>query len=129
MSMKKLGLLITLAALAGLLCVATAFSQEDIMQLKDPAFGQNQRPAAVFQHDMHNEKAEIDDCAACHHVYEKGQKLEDEDSVGTSCSECHTLKNQGKQPGLMLAYHKQCKSCHVAKGVGPVTCAGCHQKK
>ncbi|NJB69524.1 cytochrome c553 [Desulfobaculum xiamenense] len=129
MKMKRLGIFAAVAALATFLCIATAYSQDDIVQLDDPAFNGGQRPPAVFAHDLHNEKAEIDDCAACHHVYENGQRVEGQDSVGTSCSECHELKNKGSQPGLMLAYHKQCKTCHEEKGKGPVACGECHTGK
>ena len=82
----------------------------------------------MFKHDAHNEAAEIDECARCHHVYEDGKLVEDEDSVGTPCSDCHTLAAQGGQPGLMSAYHKQCKGCHEAEGKGPMACGQCHVK-
>ncbi len=110
------------------LCSAPAFSQEDTV-LKVEAFGTLERPISVFDHDTHNEKAEIEDCAACHHVYQDGKLVEGESSEDQACSDCHTLKAQGTQPGLRMAYHRQCKECHVAKKKGPVACGECHVKK
>ena len=110
------------------LCSAPAFSQEDTV-LKVEAFGTLERPVSVFDHDTHNEKAEIEDCAACHHVYKDGKLVEGESSEDQACSECHTLKAQGSQPGLRMAYHRQCKECHVEKKKGPVACGECHVKK
>ena len=110
------------------LCSIPAFSQEDTV-LKVEAFGTLERPISAFDHDTHNEKAEIEDCAVCHHVYKDGKLVEGESSEDQACSECHTLKAQGAQPGLRMAYHRQCKECHVEKKKGPVACGECHVKK
>ncbi|MCK9239531.1 acidic tetraheme cytochrome c3 TmcA [Desulfocurvus sp.] len=119
---------LALAALAAVALVAapTAWSQDDIVELKAEAFGTHLRPAAVFKHDEHNEKAGLDDCARCHHYYEDGKLVEGQDSVGTPCSDCHALKGAGGQPGLREAYHRQCKDCHVEKAAGPLACGECH---
>ena len=119
---------LVLAGLLTMLFMAAAQGQEDIVELKSDAFVKHARTAAMFVHDEHNEKAGLDECATCHHVYEDGKLVEDEDSVGTACAECHTLEAQGSQPGLMIAYHKQCKSCHVEQAKGPVACGQCHVK-
>ena len=92
----------------------------------DSGFFNRQRPPAVFQHDAHNEKAQIEECNECHHVYENGKKLEDESSEDQSCSDCHEQKDAGKQPGLRKAFHFNCKGCHLAKRQGPVMCGTCH---
>ena len=120
---------LVLAGLLTMFVMAAAQAQEDIVELKSDAFVKHTRPAAVFKHDAHNEAAEIDDCARCHHVYENGKLVEGEDSAGTPCSDCHTLAAQGNQPGLMTAYHRQCKGCHEAQGKGPMACGQCHVKK
>ena len=52
----------------------------------------NSVPAAVFRHDEHNEMALIEECIECHHIYENGDKSEDESSEDQSCSECHDEK-------------------------------------
>lgn len=129
MKMKRLGIFAAVAALATFLFIATAYSQDDIVELSDPAFMTDQRPPATFKHDEHNDKAELYDCATCHHYYEDGELVEDMDSVGIPCADCHTPEPQGSTPGLRLAYHKRCKSCHVEMGKGPVTCGGCHEVK
>lgn len=119
---------LVLAGLLTVLFVGAAQSQDDIMELKADAFDKHSRPAAVFMHDDHNEKAELYDCNVCHHVYEDGKFMEDDDSVGIPCSDCHGLEANGSQPGLMTAYHKQCKGCHQDKAKGPLACGECHVK-
>jgi len=110
------------------LCGVSAFS-EDYTYFQLEPFGTLERPVCVFDHDAHNEQAQIEDCAECHHVYEDGKLLEAESSEGTGCAECHTLEAQGTQPGLRNAYHRQCKRCHVEMKKGPVACGECHVKK
>ena len=94
-------------------------------------FADAQRPAALFDHDLHNEQAALeDDCAVCHHLYENGQLIEDESSEDSLSSDCHGLK---KAPDntvpLRAANHKRCKSCHFSKRKGPVLCGECHINK
>jgi hypothetical protein len=108
--------------------VMPAYSQEDITELADEAFGDRERPAAVFAHEDHNEKAEIEDCSVCHHVYEGGNKVEYESSEDQSCSDCHTVEGEGETRKLMRAYHDLCKKCHKEKKKGPITCGECHPK-
>ena len=43
----------------------SVYSQEEITQIDNDVFLNPQRPPTVFQHDEHNETAEIDDCARC----------------------------------------------------------------
>lgn len=121
-------------ALAGLCLVAalvmtaqSVMSQEDIVVLSSPAFVPDQRPPAVFAHDAHNEKAQLDDCTMCHHGGQDGRIVEGEDSTGTPCVECHPVDPAPGQTGLMAAYHLQCKSCHLEMNKGPVTCGECHK--
>ncbi len=112
-----------------LLGVFTAYSQEDIKTLADSAFGNRQRPAAVFLHDEHNEKTEIDECNVCHHLYESNVKVEDESSEDEECSSCHKVNTEDNVRPLMKAYHAQCTGCHREKKLGPVTCGECHSRK
>ncbi|MDD4951313.1 MAG: cytochrome c3 family protein, partial [Desulfovibrionaceae bacterium] len=93
--------------------------------LADPAFGQAQRPAAVFDHDAHNEKAAIDGCLPCHHQGVEEGRFVEGDPV--KCADCHEVKTAEGTP-LMLAYHKQCEDCHLEKKKGPVTCGECHKR-
>jgi hypothetical protein len=108
--------------------LVAANSQEDMEFIDRSAFVNPQRPSAVFPHDLHNEKAEIDECNECHHVYEDGQKLEDESSEDESCADCHGPTDDGRIPSLTKAFHRNCKGCHLEKKAGPVMCGECHLK-
>ena len=123
--MKKATALVIASLLIGVLMIS-AFAQEDMTVVDDPGFYVMQRPLPVFQHDAHNEKADIEECNECHHVYEDGKKVEDESSEDESCSDCHELKDVENVPGLRKAFHFCCKGCHVAKEQGPIMCGTCH---
>jgi hypothetical protein len=125
MKMRQLNLILMIPALVGILLIP-AFSQEDMVVVDTEGFSKKQRPPAVFRHDEHNEKAAIEDCSECHHIYENGQKLEDESSEDQRCSECHDIVGEGNKPGLRKAFHVNCKGCHRAKKMGPVMCGSCH---
>lgn len=117
-----------LAALALCLGASLAMAQEDMTHVKAEAFAAHSRPLAVFAHDAHNEKAGLEDCAACHHGKDAAGKQDKEDmSAGTPCADCHAPV-AAKDTPLMRAYHQQCISCHVEQSKGPTHCAGCHQK-
>lgn len=117
------------AALAAVIFAAfSCYAQEDVKKVEDSAFKHQMRPAVPFVHEAHNEKAGIEDCSTCHHVFQNGKKLEGGSSEGRQCSECHMAKGSNSMD-LIKAYHDQCKGCHMAKGKGPVTCAECHPDK
>lgn len=103
--------------------------RDDSARMDTSAFDRLRRPAAVFDHDSHNEAAQIDDCAVCHHVWENGKRVPDESSEGTPCSDCHGVIARPDNPmPLANALHTRCKSCHVKKRKGPLLCAECHKK-
>jgi len=121
--------LIALSLLIGMvLAITLAWSQDDMTVVDNAAFDDPRRTSSVFAHDAHNEAAGIDDCAECHHVYEDGERLEDESSEDQSCSECHDLKGSDGQPSLIKAFHANCKGCHQAQKKGPIMCGECHIK-
>ena len=124
--MMKKGMFLVIAPLLIGVLLTPAFSQEDMEVVDDWGFVKKQRPPAVFQHDAHNETAQIEACNECHHLYENGEKLEDESSEDQSCSECHDENGSGNQPDLKKAFHINCKGCHLAKKQGPVMCGKCH---
>ncbi|MGD2097691.1 MAG: cytochrome c3 family protein [Desulfobacterales bacterium] len=124
--MMKKGVFLPLALLLVGVILVPAFSQEDMEVIDDAGFSKKQRPSAVFRHEEHNENAALEECNECHHVYEDGQKLEDESSEDESCSDCHAEKGSGDMPGLRRAFHVNCKGCHLARKKGPVMCGTCH---
>ena len=104
------------------------FAQEEITAVEDSAFGDHtRRPRVVFQHDAHNEAAAFE-YAACHHIYEDGQLLEDEAPEDRECSKCHADTDDPQHLDLVTAYHNRCKGCHEEEKKGPVICSECHVK-
>ena len=124
----KICVLMAILFTAVLVFGITAFSQEDMEFVDDSAFTTHMRPPVPFKHDEHNETAEIDDCAVCHHLYEDGKLVEDESSEDMECSECHLSDEDSFPISLVRAYHINCKSCHMEKKAGPVMCAECHPR-
>lgn len=125
--MKKAIIFCTaLIMMVGLLSVS-GYCQEGIEYLDNTIFDNPRRMPAVFVHDDHNEKAGLDDCTECHHIYdENGQKDEYESSEDQMCADCHEIEDEGRKPGLMKAYHLNCKGCHLVEGKGPFVCGQCH---
>ena len=110
-----------------LLLFVSAHSQEDMRFIDTDVFENSQRPPALFNHDAHNELAEIEECNECHHIYdEDGNLQEDESSEDQTCADCHELAAVGNKPALMKAFHTNCKGCHLDRRKGPVMCGQCH---
>ena len=105
------------------------YAQEDMMQIDNTVFQKPVRPQAVFPHEAHNEKAEIEACNTCHHVYDGGKRLADESSEDQRCSECHFLEKKGDAPSLRKAFHMNCQTCHLDRKAGPIMCGECHKKQ
>ena len=124
--MKKHLLLSLIISMSLAFPILSVNAQEDMEVVIDDGFQKRQRPPAVFKHDGHNELAEIEECNECHHIYDNGEKQEDESSEDQLCSECHTEKSSDNQPGLKKAFHLNCKGCHHAKKEGPIMCGQCH---
>ena len=123
--MKK-GIFLLIVPLLVCILMLPAFSQEDMEVVDNDGFSKKERPPVVFRHDEHNEIAQVEDCSECHHVYENGEKLEDESSEDQSCSECHAEKSVENKPGLKKAFHSNCKGCHLEQKKGPIMCGKCH---
>jgi len=106
-----------------------SFSYEDHAMLRNSPFKDKKRAFALFSHDEHNEKAAIEECNVCHHLYQLGEKVEDESSEDMRCSDCHHVQRSYPTRPLMKAYHDLCKGCHLAKETGPIMCGECHPLK
>ena len=126
--MKKGIIYIFTSMVISVILFVSAHSQEDMTSVDNSVFDNPQRVPALFNHDEHNEAAGIEVCSECHHVYEDGNKIEDESSEDQRCSECHGKEDSGNTPGLMKAFHKNCKGCHLALSKGPIMCGECHLK-
>ncbi len=126
--MKKVAIFILTLVVVPTFLFVSAYSQEEMVFVDNSVFTNPERTPSVFRHDEHNEKAEIEECNACHHVYENGKLMEEESSEDQRCSDCHELKASDKKPALMKAYHTNCKECHMKQKKGPVMCGECHQK-
>ena len=127
--MRKCIIMIACIGLLLALLLTSAYSQEDMVTVDNSAFENARRTPSVFKHDVHNQKAGIDECSQCHHVYVDGQLIEDESSEDQKCFDCHKIQPDGRKPGLMKAFHLNCKGCHVKEKTGPVMCGECHKKK
>ncbi len=103
-------------------------AQFHITTVEDSAFSERERlkPVVSFYHDEHNDAAGIYDCSICHHVWEDGQRLEYQDSVGMECSACHLAEPDATEMDLIRAYHLQCRTCHMEQKAGPILCGECH---
>jgi len=127
--MSKSMLFILSVLLGTLLLITTAGSQEEMEVVDNRVFKKPQRVSAVFQHDAHNEAAGIEECQECHHIYESGNRVEDESSEDQACVDCHALTPSGRTLALRNAYHTNCKGCHMKSAAGPVMCGECHVKR
>ena len=107
--------------------VLSAHAQEDMERVDNSVFDNPRRPPAVFPHDEHNELAQIEECSVCHHVYDKNDRLvEDESSEDQSCADCHSENGSDDRPRLIKAFHLNCKGCHQSAKKGPIMCGECH---
>ena len=87
------------------------------------------RPPVQFDHDAHNEAADLEEsCNLCHHVFDdQGILIPDESSEEMTCIECHDGTQKGV-PTTECAFHNRCKGCHATAQEGPMTCGQCHKK-
>jgi hypothetical protein len=110
-------------------------AQPDNMVLDtSKVLGGKGRPAVTLPHNRHIEVGLS--CKDCHHVYENGKNILDENKLeegnkGIRCSACHGPKFR---IDLEQAFHDQCIGCHrklqkEKKKTGPRFCGECHVKK
>ena len=126
--MKKQSLYMLVSVLVPLCILVVAGAQENMTAVDNTVFEKPERTRSLFRHESHNEKAGIDACNECHHVYKDGKRLEDASSEDRRCLDCHSLTDSGRTPSLRKAFHLNCRGCHEKSRKGPVMCGECHLK-
>ena len=126
---KVLILLIGCLALTAL-GLSLALAQEEVINLNGDADTARQRTPVAFSHDLH---MGLYECLDCHHRYENGENVLDEDelvedSPEISCAGCHDDKASIDR---QRAFHRQCMGCHIevrkaGEASGPEMCGACH---
>ena len=106
---------------------------EDIV-IDNRDYPSDRKGPVEFSHLIHNEDYEVE-CDQCHHEYEDGENVWEEDDPVKKCSECHSpVKNQDNIKNLRLSFHRNCKNCHkdlakegISEDAPYRKCAGCHE--
>lgn len=128
-TIKLAASMLTIIAMVIIYMAPAAFSQDDMTMIPVDAFPKLERSQVPFEHDAHNEKAELDDCVICHHgMTDDGKQDMEYSSEGEPCASCHDVERSDGGTPLMRAYHRQCIDCHKEQGKGPVACGECHPK-
>ena len=117
-------------AVIGLSLATISLAQEEEIRLNDSGAADTQRPAVIFSHDLH---MGLYECLACHHDYQDGVNVLDEDRLEEGnpdirCANCH---NDQADLDPQKAYHRQCMGCHIderkaGQSSGPEMCGACH---
>jgi hypothetical protein len=130
--MRRRTLLIPLVILAAAAAAAPVQADRRApVRLVDPAVveidwpataGGRERPVVEFDHALHVDALETEDCVTCHVVGDDGFDPSLAATVG--------IEDGG---ALMDAFHDSCTGCHVSrsgagKTSGPVTCGECHTR-
>ena len=107
-----------------------AYAQEEIIELNADPEAALQRTAVAFSHDLH---MGLYECLDCHHKYEDGVNVLDEDelvadSPEVNCAACH---DDSASIDRQRAFHRQCMGCHIqvrkaGEASGPEMCGACH---
>ncbi len=128
-SKKALLLLAGFMVLVGL-GLSFAYAQEEIIELNADPGEALQRTAVAFSHDLH---MGLYECLDCHHKYEDGVNVLDEDdlvedSPEVNCAACH---DDAASIDRQRAFHRQCMGCHIqvrkaGEASGPEMCGACH---
>jgi hypothetical protein len=118
-------------AIAGLIPVTVALAQEEEIELRMDNPEEAQRSAVIFPHEVH---MGLYDCLACHHDYQNGVNVLDENNLeeGNPAIRCANCHNDRQNPDLQEAFHRQCIGCHIevrksGQPSGPEMCGGCHR--
>lgn len=128
-SRRALPVLIVLI-LIGIWPLPLILSQSDDITIdNNNAERKKSRSGVEFPHAIH---MDVYDCLDCHHDYQNGENVLDEDDLdedgSAACSTCHT---PSASIDLKTAYHRQCMTCHrdvnrQPENDLPITCKDCH---
>jgi len=128
-SEKNLYFSFFIALFISFLAASILYAQPENIILDHPAaFEKKQRSPVLFPHEQHMMNYE---CLDCHHKYENGKNVLDEDELieensDIACAKCHHPK---MKIDLQKAFHRQCMLCHKENKTGPRLCGECHVKK
>lgn len=124
-------LIVVILAIVALNLVPFSLAQEDDMLLGAEDDMAGQRSPVDFSHDLH---MAILDCLACHHSFEDGVNILDEDELveGNPAIRCAACHNDQADLPRQKAYHRQCLGCHIdtrkaGQASGPEMCGACHR--
>jgi len=116
-----------------LVSYSSLYAQDDDIYIENTASYHNKsRPEVYFSHENHMESY---DCLDCHHDYQNGENVLDEDELendeSAGCASCHTKE---ASIDLKTAYHRQCMGCHRRVNQqeadnSPITCQDCHSRR
>jgi hypothetical protein len=91
------------------------------------------RPPVHFNHELHMEEI---DCLDCHHNYENGKNILDEEDLeeGNPAALCITCHKVQKSSDLKKTFHGSCLKCHMQESKkgnkrSPRVCTGCHKQE
>lgn len=140
-STKKAVILSGLFTLCAVLTISTVCTGDDATKKIT-----KQRPSVAFTHESHMGNY---DCQQCHHRYENGKNVIEEnqdelmeiepegtmtldvnlpdDASAIKCASCHNNKTVTKIKSRE-AFHGQCIGCHEKEAKGPVLCGECHKR-
>ena len=125
---------LVLSAVLGSLLPGAAhlYAQESEIFIDNPSvYHSKNRSTVYFSHENHMEAFE---CLDCHHDYQNGENVLDEDELEedgkAKCAACHS---KDASIELKTAYHRQCMGCHrlvnKQEDAGlPITCQDCHPR-
>jgi c(7)-type cytochrome triheme protein len=117
-----------------LVSYSSLYAQEADIYIENPAATNRNksRPAVYFSHENHMDSY---DCLDCHHDYQNGENVLDEDDLeggkSAKCASCHSKK---ASIDLETAYHRECMGCHrrfnkQEADTAPITCQDCHNRR
>ena len=116
-----------------LVSYSSLYGQDADIYIENPAPNHSKSRAEVyFSHENHMDSY---DCLDCHHDYQNGKNLLNEDELedgeSASCASCHSKETS---IDLKTAYHRQCMGCHrrinkQKADTSPITCQDCHSRR